>query len=220
MKNILYSLVILTLFITFTGAVSASSVNFSQSLGYGASGQEVVPLQQFLLNNGYLKVAPTGNFLSLTQTAVQAFQKDSGISQTGYFGPLTIAAANSKIAQASSASSATSPRATVAIKSVAKSSQTASVFGSVSRTIAWQTNNYPTDTGVAINLIKKTSDSPASYTLVRQIANNTPNNGQYTWAPNSGETGNNLYVEVGCPNASTSNLTVSCAINAQPINVQ
>ena len=69
--------------------------------------------------------------------------------------------------------------ATVGIVSISKSNQTAAVVGSFSRSIAWQTSGFPTGASVNIDLIQKTSDSPATYVLVRKIASNIPNNGQY-----------------------------------------
>lgn len=65
----------------------------SRSLSFGMRGQDVVQLQNFLIARGYL--APgnnTGNFYSLTQAAVQSFQKAQGISPIGIVGPQTRAA--------------------------------------------------------------------------------------------------------------------------------
>jgi len=39
----------------------------------------------------------TGNFLTLTEAAVIRYQASKGIIQTGYFGPLTRAAANTDL---------------------------------------------------------------------------------------------------------------------------
>jgi hypothetical protein len=64
--------------------------------------------------------------------------------------------------------------------------------------VTWDTASYPRNAGVNINLIRKVSDNPTSYTLVRQIAVNTPNDGTESWTPNSNETDSDLYVEVNC----------------------
>ncbi len=78
----------------------------------------------------------------------------------------------------------------------------ASIFSAGSRSIKWQTGNYPASAGVNINLLRKVSDSPVSYELVRQLANNTANDGEESWTPAAGEQGDNLYIEVTCSNAS------------------
>ena len=55
-------------------SVSAQTGSFNVTLQYGSTNKtEVFKLQQFLYDNGYLKVSPTGNFLSLTQKAVADF---------------------------------------------------------------------------------------------------------------------------------------------------
>ena len=59
---------------------------------------EVKCLQTFLKNQGvsiYPEGLITGNFGSLTKTAVIRFQAKYGISQTGYVGPITRAKINS-----------------------------------------------------------------------------------------------------------------------------
>jgi peptidoglycan hydrolase-like protein with peptidoglycan-binding domain len=58
---------------------------------------EVRCLQEFLKSRGpeiYPEGLVTGNFLSLTLAAVKRYQASKGLIQTGYFGPLTRAAAN------------------------------------------------------------------------------------------------------------------------------
>jgi peptidoglycan hydrolase-like protein with peptidoglycan-binding domain len=186
----------------FVGTAYSATAQFTVSLGQGsAQTTQVIQLQQFLIAQGFLNVPATGNYFSLTTKAVKAFQVSQGITPTGYFGPLTIVAANKKLTMKVSTVTA-QPTTGVAVQSVKNnSSQTASAIlsGSTTRTITWQTNGYPADVGVNINLLKKTSDSPASYTLVRQLAENTPNTGLFSWTPHTEETaGNNLYIEVTC----------------------
>jgi peptidoglycan hydrolase-like protein with peptidoglycan-binding domain len=221
MKKLIYSLSILggLAVAAFPVASEASIITFTQTLQYGMTGSAVTALQQFLFDQDYLKTAPTGGFFGKTQAALEAFQTSQGISPTGYFGPITMAAANAqKIATAK-------PAAMVAIQSVSDAnSQVAAVFGSLlSKTVTWQTSGYPAGLGVDINLIKKVSDSPISYTLVRQIATNVPNSGSYSWVPRSGENSADLYVEVTCPAASTATVVAlgsGCQISTQPVNVQ
>ena len=50
---------------------------------------EVSTLQDFLQSRSYLNNEPTGYFGLLTFQAVKSFQKDNGISSTGYVGPIT-----------------------------------------------------------------------------------------------------------------------------------
>ncbi|MBZ1345514.1 MAG: peptidoglycan-binding protein [Candidatus Nealsonbacteria bacterium] len=63
---------------------------------------EVRCLQQFLKNQGaeiYPEGLVTGNFLSLTVSAVKRYQAKKGIIQTGYFGPLTRTAVNQDLSR-------------------------------------------------------------------------------------------------------------------------
>jgi hypothetical protein len=68
-------------------------------------------------------------------------------------------------------------------------------------TILWSTENFPVDGLVNINLIKKTSDSPAEYEFVREILTNIPNSGSATWTPSRSDIGNDLMIEIGCSTA-------------------
>src|SRR3989338_4233180 len=68
----------------------------------------------------------------------------------------------------------------------------------------------PTDVGVNINLIRKISDSPNQFVIVRAITTDTPNDGQETWIPQDGENTSDLYVEVTCLN--TYQFTAGCSI--------
>lgn len=69
---------------------------FDRDLHYGDRGSAVVELQEFLIERGYLSAdAATGNFFSLTLSALKAFQSEQGISPaSGFFGSLTRARAN------------------------------------------------------------------------------------------------------------------------------
>ncbi len=64
---------------------------FTRDLSFGSRGEDVVILQNILISQGYLaEGSASGNFYSLTQTALSAYQKANGIfPATGYFGPLT-----------------------------------------------------------------------------------------------------------------------------------
>lgn len=54
-----------------------------ESLAPGAKGDDVRILQQFLLDAGYVKTKPDGDYGPGTKKAVQAFQKANGLDQTG-----------------------------------------------------------------------------------------------------------------------------------------
>jgi peptidoglycan hydrolase-like protein with peptidoglycan-binding domain len=75
--------------------LGASTYNFARELTIGASGSDVTALQSLLISDGYLVLAtPSGYFGSLTKAAVIKFQAAHSIRQTGYVGPLTLAALN------------------------------------------------------------------------------------------------------------------------------
>ncbi len=73
----------------------AARAAFDLDLYFGISGSPAVTeLQQFLREQGVYDGPVTGNFLSLTQKGVRAFQMREGISPAaGYFGPKTRARA-------------------------------------------------------------------------------------------------------------------------------
>jgi hypothetical protein len=82
-----------------SGSSDLTCGKFETDLSYGMSGNSQVScLQQFLKGKGaaiYPEGLVTGNFYSATLAAVKRYQALKGITQTGYFGPLTRAAANS-----------------------------------------------------------------------------------------------------------------------------
>lgn len=86
-------LTILTLLLpTFTHA------DFQVNLKYGAKGDEVRELQEFLISEGHLTGIATGNFYSLTLKAVKEFQRVNNLPVTGYFGSMSRAIANQILA--------------------------------------------------------------------------------------------------------------------------
>lgn len=76
--------------------LGASTFNFTQDMGLGATGDEVTKLQERLLSEGLLAsdVTATGYFGPLTEGAVKKFQELYSIETTGYVGPKTRAALN------------------------------------------------------------------------------------------------------------------------------
>ncbi len=77
---------------------SVSCGSFSQDLYFGLKNSSAVScLQEFLKSKGetiYPEGIVSGNYMALTVGAVKRYQASKGIIQTGYFGPLTRAAAN------------------------------------------------------------------------------------------------------------------------------
>jgi len=74
---------------------SVAFASFDTNLKYGAKGDAVLELQEFLTDQGVYSGPITGNFYSLTRTAIKKFQTLYGIEPAaGYFGPLTRMKAN------------------------------------------------------------------------------------------------------------------------------
>ena len=109
---------------TVTPTTSSSSITLiTANLSLGSTGPQVLALQQFLIDNGYLSTnTPTTYFGSLTQTALQKFQCDHSIicsgspTSTGYgvTGPKTREAINMILSGGSSSNSTTSDDAHIA----------------------------------------------------------------------------------------------------------
>ncbi len=88
--------------------------NLTQGMSDMGSQGQVFQLQQFLNQAGDMSYAPTGYFGPLTYAAAVAFQSANGVPGTGYVGPLTRAA----IQKVSCGSSMTDPSVSVSIDSV------------------------------------------------------------------------------------------------------
>jgi hypothetical protein len=66
-----------------------------RNLGFGdgiksGRGEEVKKLQQHLIDRGHMSGSATGYFGAITLSAVKKLQKEEGVNQTGYVGPLTL----------------------------------------------------------------------------------------------------------------------------------
>ncbi len=91
-------LIVLSLFLL---PLVASAQGFDQDLYYGLQENHgVTELQEFLTDQGHYSGPITGNFFSLTLTAVKQFQVANSISQTGYFGPISRAKATELLSSA------------------------------------------------------------------------------------------------------------------------
>ncbi len=80
-----------------------SSASIDISLKYGAKGAEVTELQEFLIDKGFLHTTATGNFYSLTKSAVIAYQGSENLPTTGFVGPMTRGKINETLASDDSA---------------------------------------------------------------------------------------------------------------------
>lgn len=166
-------------------AVAQAAPQFSHDLSRGMrNSAEVRSLQSFLKDKGYFSGEATGNYLNQTAAAVSAFQKANGISPTGTFGPLSRAAANG--------SAVSGPRAHMAFSKHPHGS----VEVGQTQTVAW-TSDANAPSTVRVNIIRKVSDNPARYELVRTVASKS-NNGTATWVPAKSDIGANVSVEIGC----------------------
>ena len=76
---------------TFASAATstATCVSLTKNLSKGQENSEVLSLQQFLFDGGYLKQKPSGLFTPLTSSGVKSFQLANGISPVGTVGPKT-----------------------------------------------------------------------------------------------------------------------------------
>ena len=97
---------------------------------------------------------------------------------------------------------ASSAMAQAATSSGAKLSLIAPVSGSFemgqTQTVKWSSSNYAGST-VSIRLIRKVSNNPARYEVVRTISESTANDGVATWIPSGAEAGlSGLSLEIGC----------------------
>jgi peptidoglycan hydrolase-like protein with peptidoglycan-binding domain len=94
-KKIIAGLLSFAMVLTLVAGVAVSTVDaqtasFSRNLTVGSRGTDVSALQSILASKGFLSVAPTGYFGSLTRAALAAYQAANGITPAaGYFGPIT-----------------------------------------------------------------------------------------------------------------------------------
>ena len=63
--------------------------------------------------------------------------------------------------------------------------------------VNWTSSNYGAPT-VSMNIIRKVSDNPARYELVRTVALATANDGSAVWVPAKTDVGTSDLVQVGC----------------------
>lgn len=139
-------------------AISFASIDVD--LRYGSQGQEVTELQEFLSDQGFLKSMPSGNFYSLTRSAVIAYQGTVGLPATGFVGPMTRSKINDELARNTSSEEAQStPVVSVSSDTSLLKSQLDALIAQVSALIAEQKS--------------ATNQSMQTTQAVQQIAQNT-----------------------------------------------
>ena len=94
-----------------------ASAAVSQNLYYGLKQNSgVAELQRYLIAKGFLPAGnDSGNFFSLTRTAVKKFQASKKISATGYVGQLTRQVINTDLSTVNTVSSATTNKTVPAV---------------------------------------------------------------------------------------------------------
>lgn len=224
MKPILFVFCIFSLIIPNLTKAQTILVN---PLQYGmVDNPQVVLLQTFLRDQGFFSEQSTGNFFTLTQNSVKKFQQSVGIDPTGYFGPLSAAAANKislartdvfTVVQAQGGESSSLKTTALSTRSKKQSASIMNAFTQDELTLTWQTNNYPSAVGININLLRKVSDSPARYEFIRTIAVNTPNDNLHTWSLRPEEVTNNLYVEITC--SDLYKFSNGCSVGGEPLPI-
>ncbi len=80
--------------INLNGVVSDKNIlskclTLTHFMEFGSKDSEVFPLQNFLMENGYLEMYPTGFFGRNTEFAVKEWQKRHGVDVRGWVGPNT-----------------------------------------------------------------------------------------------------------------------------------
>ncbi|HCC05740.1 TPA: hypothetical protein DEP94_00020 [Candidatus Nomurabacteria bacterium] len=80
------------------GSTYFTFASIDKNLKYGQRNNEVMELQEFLIDKGFLKTTPTNFFGLLTLKAVKSYQANTGVSPTGFVGVLTREKINNEIA--------------------------------------------------------------------------------------------------------------------------
>jgi peptidoglycan hydrolase-like protein with peptidoglycan-binding domain len=131
MKNIpLKGLFVFASVIFVTSSASAMTcTNLTKALSKGSENSEVLKLQQFLFDGGYLTAKPNGYFGNGTVVAVKKFQGASRLSQLGSVGPGTRGKVKEISCGNTSSTSVVILKKEIATSSVTKMSADTSVSG-------------------------------------------------------------------------------------------
>jgi peptidoglycan hydrolase-like protein with peptidoglycan-binding domain len=201
----------------------------TQNLTVGSQGNDVIILQEYLLNNGYLAaITQKAYFDEYTRLAVAAWQRAVNISPAdGYFGPISRVVLNEILCGAKPSISVTAPNGgeTWPLETI--------------NNITWSTTGAKANT-VTINLLPKV-DTTCSFTtspvlgsgftqinrcpiyLLAQytIAHEESNDGSFPWKVGMGMNGTkvppgNYYVEIRDSNGNTDRSDGVVTIGATP----
>lgn len=112
-KYVLALSVSVSLFIGGNQLFAASCVDLNRGLARRDESSEVLLLQNFLFEKGYLTATPNGYFGPGTLAGVKAYQKSLGYEQAGNVGPMTRAALRRDTCSVSSTQNTTSNSSTV-----------------------------------------------------------------------------------------------------------
>src|SRR3989338_5023311 len=168
------------------GGAQCVSLNFNlkyRSRDANTNG-EVSTLQDFLQSQNYLSSEPTGYFGILTLKAVKDFQRDNGITPTGYVGPITRAKINALCGDVSSGGGGGGggggPVNHGSITVLSPNSSTIWTKGQ-NNTISWTATRYPSSGYVALVL---QDASGTTVGIIKNIFFSTTqpiNNQSYVW---------------------------------------
>jgi peptidoglycan hydrolase-like protein with peptidoglycan-binding domain len=125
MRAVLLSIFLAALVSLVAIPLLVSAFTFTRPLSYGAKGNDVVALQQYLKDQGYFHYPDiTGYFGSYTWRALAAFQWDNNLEPVGYVGPKSELVLNKLLDQSlaslatSTSAASTAPTATSTISLV------------------------------------------------------------------------------------------------------
>ena len=97
--------------VTTTPVATTPSYILPRYLGFGDDGADVLKLQQFLVQQGFLSATPNGHYGSATVAAIKKFQKSHGVNQTGNVGTVTKGLLDGLISSAATTTSNTTTTA-------------------------------------------------------------------------------------------------------------
>lgn len=168
----LFIYLFLTLSMLLVPAVSLAF--FDANLKYGAKGDGVKEMQDFLTDQGVFKGSVTGNFFSLTRTAVRLFQTAHKLPSTGFWGPMTRVVANQILDTANQASNAQEQSETGAIATPSPVDRCTNISGfQTTIPTGWSANGQicyvPQSIDVCINIEGIQTTVPAGMTATGNV---------------------------------------------------
>ena len=111
----------------YAHAHASTCVDLASNVSRYQENKNVLALQNFLLEKGYLKAKPNGYFGGGTFSALKAYQKANNITQTGTAGPFTRALIKKESCASTSTVSTAPPTTTTQVTTQATTSKPATV---------------------------------------------------------------------------------------------